>query len=107
MNQRMEERLIKLTFIRGDRRTEAMLSEVYEFGMITDGLVAGGVIRPEERKRIHYRVVRSGTVYPADDERMLRDTDIRSTDCLAVELDGENRSEKRSHRRAWSRIENR
>ena len=97
---RMDAKLLILTFARHEQRVNVTLPEVYDFTMMTDGLVTWGLVKADERGRMEYQVERTGARFGADDARQLSQVDIKSQDRLVVCVRGEdeNGRERRMRR---------
>ena len=91
MNARMQDALLALTFCRdGCEPVKVVISKSYTLTMITDGLVACGMIRPEERPEIEYKVARTGTRCGPEGEELLRTSRIQTGDVILVSKGGQD-----------------
>ncbi len=92
-------KLVRLEVHRGEKQDAFTVTEKYTLTMITDGLVACGLIRPEERANARYQLARTSQVFGADQAGGLGALGVKTGDRLYIIVEGERRHEQRSFRR--------
>ena len=95
---RLDAKLVRLSFRRGPVTEEVTLTESYTFSMITDGFVACGIIKPEERADMEYVVERTGEHYDADRQMTLGQSNVKPWDRLTIARKGGEVHERRNSR---------
>ena len=91
---RLDAKLVRLIFHFGPVTEEVTLTEEYTFPMITDGFVASGLIKVDERDKTEYIVARTNERYDADRPIMLRGSGVKPWDHLTVVRKGGEAHEK-------------
>ena len=81
---RLDGKLVRLTIRCGSVTEIITVTEKYTFSMITDGFVASGLIKPEERGETEYRLERTGHRYEADSPCTLGQSEVKPWDQLTM-----------------------
>ncbi|MBR5474987.1 MAG: hypothetical protein IKU83_06240 [Lachnospiraceae bacterium] len=95
---RLDAKLVRLIFHFGPVTEEVTLTEAYTFPMITDGFVACGLIKTEDRDKTEYIVVGTNARYSADHPITLGESSVKPWDHLTVVRKGGEGHERRHAR---------